>query len=284
MTYSQLYRTVRDRLSCAGIEAAAYEARCLLEELISIDRLRLISRGNDAVSDDEYNILISAAEKRADGYPLQYIIGKWSFMGREFLVGEGVLIPRDDTETAVMTCCEAVKELPSPRIIDLCSGSGIIAVTLSKLLKSADITALELSSTAFGYLERNTELNECKSITALKADIFKAYGDFEDGCFDAIISNPPYISRDVIPTLQKEVRHEPVSALDGGPDGLDFYRCIAKDWMPKLKPGGSVTLEIGEEQAQAVMELLSENGIGRIRVVKDIQGLDRVIFGTKKHS
>lgn len=281
MTYNELYRAAKSRLQLSGIDDPQFEAHCMFSELLSMDRLRLVSDGDKTVPDHEVNTLLYAAEKRTSGYPLQYILGKWSFMGRDYYVGEGVLIPRDDTEVAVMTCYEAVKALPSARIIDLCSGSGIIAITLSWLLEGADITAVELSDTAFSFLERNITLNGCKNVRPVKGDIFSYYNNIDDLSLDAVISNPPYIRRDVIPALQREVQYEPMKALDGGTDGLDFYRCIAKFWMPKLRAGGTVTLEIGEEQAKDVISLLEANGIGSIMVVKDIQGLDRVIFGTK---
>lgn len=274
MTYQELYRYTKDNASVS-------EARCLFEELLGIDRISLVEKGGLQCSEDEKTLIERAVKKRSEGYPLQYIIGKWSFMGNDFIVGEGVLIPRDDTEVAVSECFNAVKNIKKARMIDLCSGSGIIAVTLAKLMPDAEITALELEDRAFGFLEKNIALNKAFNVRAVKGDIFRSFSDFEDKSFDAIISNPPYIKTDEIAALQKEVGYEPVSALDGGEDGLDFYRCIAENWLSKLKNGGSITLETGEEQAEDVTRLLSEKGISGIRTVKDIQGLDRVIFGTE---
>lgn len=275
MTYQELYRYAKDAVSVS-------EARCLFEELLGIDRMALVEKGSLKAGKDERMLIEEAVKKRREGYPLQYIIGKWSFMGNDFIVGEGVLIPRDDTEVAVNECFSAVKNIRRAKILDLCSGSGIIAVTLAKLLPDAEITALELEDRAFGFLEKNIILNKADNVRALKGDIFRAFSCIEDKSFDAIISNPPYIKRGEISALQKEVGFEPVSALDGGEDGLDFYRCIAENWLSKLKNGGSITLEIGEEQAEDVTGLLSEKCISDIRTVKDIQGLDRVIFGTQK--
>ena len=275
MTYQELYRYAKDAVSVS-------EARCLFEELLGIDRMALVEKGSLKAGKDERMLIEEAVKKRREGYPLQYIIGKWSFMGNDFIVGDGVLIPRDDTEVAVNECFSAVKNIRRAKILDLCSGSGIIAVTLAKLLPDAEITALELEDRAFGFLEKNILLNKADNVRALKGDIFRAFSCIEDKSFDAIISNPPYIKRGEISALQKEVGFEPVSALDGGEDGLDFYRCIAENWLSKLKNGGSITLEIGEEQAEDVTGLLSEKCISDIRTVKDIQGLDRVIFGTQK--
>ncbi len=281
MTYSELYQTARRILQESGNDAAVHEARCLMQELMGIDRIRLIADGGRIVPAEQEQRLIKAAERRAGGYPLQYLLGCWTFMGREFAVGEGVLIPRDDTEVAVMTCREALRDCPKARIADLCSGSGIIAVTLAGMLPQAEVTALELQEAAFGYLQKNIAMNGCTNVKALQGDLFTAHTLFADGSLDAIISNPPYIAREVLPTLQKEVQFEPAAALDGGDDGLDFYRCLASDWTAKLRKGGSMTLEIGEEQAADVMALLSAHGMGELRAVQDIQGLDRVIFGTK---
>ena len=258
MTYQELYKYTKQHVSVS-------EARCLFEELLKIDRISLVEKSGLQCSEDEKILIERAVKKRSESYPLQYIIGKWSFMGNDFCVGEGVLIPRDDTEVAVNECLNAVKNIRRAKIIDLCSGSGAIAVTLAKLLPDAEIVALELEDKAFCFLEKNIQLNKAVNVKAVK-----------------VISNPPYIKTDEIKTLQKEVGYEPVSALDGGADGLDFYRCIAENWLSKLKSGGSITLETGEEQADDVTRLLSEKGISDIRTVKDIQGLDRVIFGTEK--
>ena len=224
MTYQELYRYARDAVSVS-------EARCLFEELLGIDRMALVEKGSLKAGKDERMLIEEAVKKRREGYPLQYIIGKWSFMGNDFIVGEGVLIPRDDTEVAVNECFSAVKNIRRAKILDLCSGSGIIAVTLAKLLPDAEITALELEDRAFGFLEKNILLNKADNVRALKGDIFRAFSCIEDKSFDAIISNPPYTKRGEISALQKEVGFEPVSALDGGEDGVEFYRCIAEDWL-----------------------------------------------------
>ena len=208
---------------------------------------------------------------------MQYATGKAYFMGREYFVGEGVLIPRDDTEVAVNECMKCMTG--HERVIDLCSGSGIIAVTLAKEFPKAEIYAVELENRAFAYLEKNVKYHGA-NVNLVHDDIFNE--NCVEGEFDVIISNPPYICRNIIPDLQSEVRYEPKTALDGGDDGLDFYRCIADKWLKKLKQGGKIILEIGEEQAESVSNLLKVQGITKISVVKDIQDLDRVVFGTMK--
>ena len=268
MTYFELYSYAKKYLT-------EYEAMCIMEDIFGIDRLKLAIHGND-VPESEIEFM-TAVEKRLSGMPLQYATGKAYFMGREYFVGEGVLIPRDDTEVAVNECINSMKG--NERVIDLCSGSGIIAVTLAKEFPQAEIYAVELENKAYEYLEKNVEYHST-DVRLIHDNIFNE--NCVDGEFDIIISNPPYIRTDIIPDLQSEVQYEPTTALDGGNDGLDFYRCIAEKWIKKLKKGGKIILEIGEEQAKRVSELLKMQEITQICVVKDIQNLDRVVLGTVK--
>ena len=282
MTVRENFALTVKRLSAKdGAHSARSEAHILFEELLGLTRIRLIDEAERELDSVEESRLLDAVEKRLRGVPVQYIIGKWSFMGRDFLVGEGVLIPRDDTEAVVCVCRELSVHISCGKIADLCSGSGIIAVTLAKQLPSCTVIAIEKEQAAYGYLTRNISLNGVDNVTAVKGDIFVCHKDIEDGSLDMIVSNPPYIETAEIPRLQTEVRFEPETALDGGADGLDFYRCIADDWLRKLKKGGLIVLEIGETQADEVSLLLREKDIENIRVTKDIQGLDRVISGTK---
>ena len=268
MTYSELYTYAKSRLT-------DYEAMCMMEDIFDLDRVGLAIHGNDIPQNEKS--FLTAVEKRVNGIPLQYATGKAYFMGREYFVGEGVLIPRDDTEVAVNECMKCMTG--HERVIDLCSGSGIIAITLAKEFPQAEIYAVELENRAFAYLEKNVKYHSA-DVNLVHDSIFNE--KCVEGEFDVIISNPPYICRNVIPTLQREVQYEPETALDGGKDGLDFYRCIAHKWLKKLKQGGKIILEIGEEQAESVSELLKMQGIIQISVVKDIQNLDRVVFGTMK--
>ena len=268
MTYSELYSYAKKYLT-------DYEAMCLMQDIFDIDILKLIFNGND-VPKSEVEFM-TAIEKRLSGMPLQYATGKAYFIGREYFVGEGVLIPRDDTEVAVMECIHSMQG--TERVIDLCSGSGIIAVTLAKEFPKAEIYAVELENKAYEYLEKNVKYHSA-NVKLVHDSIFNE--NCIDGEFDIIISNPPYICREIIPTLQSEVQYEPKTALDGGNDGLDFYRCIADKWVKKLKKGGKIILEIGEEQAEDVSKLLKMQEITQICVVKDIQNLDRVVLGTVK--
>ncbi len=267
MTYAELYSYAKKYLT-------EYEAMCMTEDILGMNRALLaVHGGKPAEHSGEF---LTAVQKRLSGIPLQYATGKAYFMDRVYFVGEGVLIPRDDTEVVVRECMEHMKG--NEKVIDLCSGSGIIAVTLAKAFPKAEVYAVELENVPYGYLTKNIAYHQA-NVKAIRDSIFN---ECMEGEFDIIISNPPYIRREEIPHLQKEVRFEPESALDGGINGLDFYRCIAEKWVSRLKKGGQIFLEIGEEQAQAVSQLLAVRGITEIGVVKDIQNLDRVVFGTKQ--
>ena len=270
-----LYLKLRGILSEAGIEAPELEARLLIEGATGMNRASQIANSNSEISGEIQEKLISMAQKRAEHLPLQYILGKWSFMGFEFKVGEGVLIPRDDTEVLVGLCLDYLKASDGKTALDLCAGSGAVSVVLDKLA-NADVTAVELSDKAYNFLLENIKGTNIKPH---KGDIFECYRDFEAKSFDLIASNPPYIKTDEIKTLQTEVGYEPKTALDGGADGLDFYRAIVKRWTPLLKSGGAMAFELGEGQAEYVGGLMADHGYINIKTAKDLGGTDRAIIG-----
>ena len=270
-----LYLKLRGILSEAEIEAPGLEARLLIEGATGMNRASQIANSNSEISGEIQEKLISMAQKRAEHLPLQYILGKWSFMGFEFKVGEGVLIPRDDTEVLAGLCLDYLKASDGKTALDLCAGSGAISVVLDKLA-NADVTAVELSDKAYNFLLENIKGTNIKPH---KGDIFECYRDFEAKSFDLIASNPPYIKTDEIETLQTEVGYEPKTALDGGADGLDFYRAIARRWTPLLKSGGAMAFELGEGQAEYVGGLMADHGYINIKTAKDLGGTDRAIIG-----
>lgn len=270
-----LYLKLRGILSEAEIEAPELEARLLIEGVTGMNRASQIANSNSEISGEIQEKLISMAQKRAEHLPLQYILGKWSFMGFEFKVGEGVLIPRDDTEVLVGLCHDYLKASEGKTALDLCAGSGAVSVVLDKLA-NADVTAVELSDKAYNFLLENIKGTNIKPH---KGDIFECYRDFEAKSFDLIASNPPYIKTDEIETLQTEVGYEPKTALDGGADGLDFYRAIARRWTPLLKSGGAMAFELGEGQAEYVGGLMADCGYKNIKTAKDLGGTDRAIIG-----
>lgn len=279
MTVGEAYRKTKDILTEAGFEAPAFEALCLVEKVFGFNRLALITRGEEtAATDEKLALLAELTEKRLSHEPLQYIIGKWSFMGIDLLVGEGVLVPRDDTEVVTSLCIDFLSGKENPSVIDLCAGSGAISLALEKYA-NCKVTAVELSDKAFSYLTQNIKLNN-SAVNALNGDIFECHKDIADNSLDLIVSNPPYIKSADITALQEEVQHEPVMALDGGESGLDFYRRIVPLWKSKLKAGGALAFELGEGQYDEVSRILADNGFGGITEIIDFGGIQRAIIGT----
>lgn len=279
MTVGEAYRKTKDILTEAGFEAPAFEALCLVEKVFGFNRLALITMGEEtAATDEKLALLAELTEKRLSHEPLQYIIGKWSFMGIDLLVGEGVLVPRDDTEVVTSLCIDFLSGKENPSVIDLCAGSGAISLALEKYA-NCKVTAVELSDKAFSYLTQNIKLNN-SAVNALNGDIFECHKDIADNSLDLIVSNPPYIKSADIAALQEEVQHEPVMALDGGESGLDFYRRIVPLWKSKLKAGGALAFELGEGQYDEVCRILADNGFGGIIESIDFGGIQRAIIGT----
>lgn len=292
MTLKELYTLTDNMLRNAGIEAHRFDTDCLFEDILGTDKSDLILNGNNEVSEPDADRLMSAAEKRCVGNPLQYILGTWEFFGRPFQVGEGVLIPRPDTEVLIEKILEHFNNQGnfSPEICDLCSGTGCIAITLKKELPQAVVHAVELSSDAMPYLIKNIRLNEA-DIKIIKGDItdghlLENFADPDDvgeyRKIDCIVSNPPYLTDDEMTELSREVRHEPELALYGGTDGLKFYRIISCLWKEILKNGGLLAFEIGWEQGAAVKEIMKNNGFTNVTVHKDYAGNDRVVTGIRE--
>ena len=242
---------------------------------------------------DKYFELI---DRRSKGEPVQYIMGCQEFMGLEFIVNENVLIPRQDTETLVEDALEIIntgslrgEDMDVKRkewdILDLCTGSGAIGVSLARIANKVNVTCSDISEGAIKVAKENAQKHGlAKSMKFEQGDLFKPFNKhFRKQKFDMIISNPPYIKSSVIPTLQREVcEHEPLSALDGGESGLDFYERIVSGVGSHLKKGGVLLMEIGNDQGEAVSGLLSRNGeFTSIRVLKDLAQRDRIVFAKK---
>ena len=275
MTVPALSSALKSLLTRAGVDNPDGNATEILCAVLDCSRTELILR-DDEISEEESEKAIAMAQQRAAGKPIQYVIGSWSFMGREYKVGEGVLIPRDDTEVLVGEALASARSIPDPVIVDLCAGSGIIAVTLAKELPDAAVYAVEKSENAFSYLTENITLHQAK-VKAICTDLADCVDDFEDGSLDMIVSNPPYIRSDEIDDLQKEVQYEPRLALDGGESGYDFYESILSLWTKKLKQGGCIAFEIGEGQYARIADLLTSAGYTDIHGTPDIQGIIRAV-------
>ena len=275
MNYREAYETGKGALAAAGIEEAELDARLLLEEICGTDRNTLLVHGDRNVTEEELAQYKEMLEKRSAHIPLQQIIGRQSFMGLDFYVDENVLIPRQDTELLVE---EALQELhDGMRILDMCTGSGCILLSLLKYPNDCEGIGADISEEALKVAERNRVQLGLENAAFIRSDLFEAV----EGKFDLLVSNPPYICSDVIDTLMPEVReHEPRQALDGSADGLHFYRRILADCRAYLKPGGMLLFEIGYDQGEAVKRLMEENGFLEVEVKKDYGGLDRVVLGT----
>ena len=278
MTLNEIYTQTKQALKRAGVDSPVFDALCLFEQVFSLDRHGLIMHGGDVADPEKTEQLNALADRRVGGEPLQYILGKWSFYGNEYFVGPGVLIPREDTQCVVDAAINALKGKAKLNIADLCSGTGAIAITLAQKL-DCTVTAVELYDAAFSYLRKNIDCSNADNVSPVKADVLCDYDKFSNGTFDLIISNPPYIETNEIKTLQSEVQYEPKTALDGGQDGLIFYRNIVKNWSKKLKSGGMLCFELGEGQYEPVREMMLENGFENIGYELDLGGTKRAIYG-----
>lgn len=280
MTYRELYDYGVSLLEEAQVAEAKLNARLLLEYVCRTDRNTLLVHGDSVRSPMEEEFYKITIEKRRQHVPLQHITGEQEFMGLVFRVNEHTLIPRQDTEILVE---EAMRSLgDGMRILDLCTGSGCILLSLLKYSNECEGVGIDLSGNALLVARENAERLGLDA-TFLCGDLYAPLADFasertRDKLFDLIISNPPYIPSGEIPKLMPEVRDfEPVMALDGKEDGLHFYRRIIKEAPLYLRRYGLLLLEIGCEQAKAVCAVLQENGFSNIEVIKDYAGLDRVV-------
>lgn len=283
VTIGEFYSNVKSILNSAEIESYSFEAKCIFEKAFRTNLPSILTNRTSAVPDEVFKSIESMTQKRITGYPLQYILGEWEFFGYTFKIGEGVLIPRQDTETIIEHILEKcrINTLKSPKIIDLCSGSGCIAVTLKKELPEAEIFALEKSENAFKYLEENIKLNDV-DVRTVKSDVLLEESTDGLNDFDIIVSNPPYLTRQDMKELQKEVRFEPSSALYAGEDGLHFYREITKIWKNSLKTNGILVYEIGMGQHDDVADILKSEGFESIEYIKDTADIIRVVSAVKQ--
>ncbi|MEG1427559.1 MAG: peptide chain release factor N(5)-glutamine methyltransferase [Oscillospiraceae bacterium] len=222
---------------------------------------------------------LAAVQRRKQGTPLQYILGYWFFCGMELSLTPGVLVPREDTMALVETAAAFIRK-QKYRGLDLCAGTGAVALGLASLCENATVTAVELFPKPLACLRQNCARYGKGRVSVQEDDVLYPHGTYAN--LDFIVSNPPYIPAEEIASLQKEVQQEPREALDGGGDGLDFYRVIASRWAKCLRPGGMLAVEIGDTQAPVVTALLENTGIMDIRLVKDMNGKPRTLWGKRK--
>ena len=276
MTIKEAFIYTKQQLQKAGIDSPAFDAVYLFEHIFSMGRKDITLYSDKEITTKDFATLCDCIKRRSNHEPVQYIIGKWYFMGNTYKVSEGVLIPRDDTEVLVNACIDILKATKSPCIVDLCSGSGIIAVTLKKEFFDSKVFAVEKSDIAYSYLCENIRLNDV-DVNAINADLYDCVNSFDNSVFDLIVSNPPYIIKDDIQNLDPEVRKEPTMALDGGDDGYDFYKGIIKLWSQKLRPLGHIAFELGEGQFEFVSKLLTDAGFTDIKGYMDLGNTVRAV-------
>lgn len=279
MTYREVYQEGVKVLTEAAIAEAALDARLLLEYVCKTDRNTLLAHGDREVTGEEQEQYLETIARRAAHVPLQHITGEQEFMGLTFAVNNKVLVPRQDTEVLVE---EVMRNLhDGMQILDMCTGSGCILLSLLQYSNDCTGVGVDLSTDALavarGNYERIRQQKPEMEASFLESDLFTKV----EGRYDIIVSNPPYIRSDVIPNLMPEVRdYEPMMALDGTEDGLFFYREITKKAKDYLNRGGMLYYEIGCDQAEEVCAIMETEGFREIEVVKDFAGLDRVVYGS----
>ena len=279
-TNNELYLMARNALKKAGVEAYTLEARLIAAHACGKTKeafLRDLTLYSSNECEQRVNDLIA---RRLNGEPMAYVTGEWEFFGLPMEVTPDVLIPRSDTEVLVETALHAlVGRKMDARILDLCSGSGCIGCALAHELPAARVVQVDISDAALEISRRNARRNRLNRVIALKADALKK-PPMSIGTFDLIVSNPPYVPSFEILTLDSSVRDfEPLGALDGGEDGLMFYRSIIRWWRHLLRPGGWLMFEVGEDQADAVLALMKDAGLQNLYAVEDTQGIRRVVIG-----
>ena len=286
MTFKQVYKKGVSLLRSSGIECFLSDSLWIYEECFNMGRKELIIKGDEAAPQNETARFFNMVQMRLDGVPVQYIVGHCNFMCVDLMVGPGVLIPRDDTEVLARKAIEVLKKQcyfssKALNVVDLCSGTGAIALSIKKILGSkVNVFAIELYDSALKYLKNNTLRNNL-NVNIIKGDVFTCHKNFKNGQIDCIISNPPYIPTKDLKNLSSDVKQEPSFALDGGADGLDFYRSISENWLDKLLNKGIICLEIGINQKEYICKIFNQKGINKIQIYKDINGIERVIIGKK---
>lgn len=261
------------------------EATLVLADLLNVDKIYIYIHGKDQVDQHVVDEFLEIMEKRSEGYPIQYLLNSWEFMGLDFHIEEGVLIPRPDTEILVEYILEYIDEYykdQSINFLDLGIGSGAICLSVAHYKKDINVHGVDIYDTPLKVTEINREKFNLTNVKLHKGDLFSGIkGLGLENKFHIIASNPPYISKEDIKKLQREVKdHEPISALDGGVDGLDFYRNIVPESKKYLQPEGMLIFEIGYDQGPQVKDLMIDAGFRNVEILQDLQGLNRVVRGT----
>lgn len=276
MKIEELLRYGKEKLEKQKVEDASIISRILMQYVLKIDRNKLIINKNDNVDINKENEYKEYIEKIIKGKPVQYITNNQEFMKLNFYVDENVLIPQPDTEILVEKVIKSIDIMENIEILDMCTGSGCIGISLAKNIKNTKVTLVDISKEAIEIAKKNAIQNEVENkITFIQSDMFENV----KGKFDIIVSNPPYIKTDIIQTLDKQVQNEPHIALDGGKDGLDFYKILINEAHKYLKKDGKIFLEIGYDQKQEVENLVKQSKhYKKIETIKDLSQNYRVII------
>ena len=292
MTIREVLTNIRERLQNAGIEDFEYESWAFLDWKLHINRAEFYMNPDGKVKEELLEELERVLKQREQRVPLQYLMGECEFMGYDFYVDERVLIPRQDTECLVELAVESIREkkvklgqeyseadhgenVSKVKVLDLCTGSGCIGISVAKLCPDTEVTLADISEGALSVAKKNAD-NLGADVTLIRGNLFENI----EGRFDYILSNPPYIPSEVIEGLMPEVKeHEPRLALDGEVDGLSFYRKIINEAPDYLNPEGRIYFEIGAEQGKDLIRLMDERGFSEVKVHKDLAGLDRIVTG-----
>ena len=281
ITYNDLYMDLRQELRRAGIEAATLEAREIVCFAAGKTAEQFLRDSRLYASDQVVRDVEALKQRHLAGEPVAYLIGEWEFYGLPLDISDAVLIPRVDTEVLAEQAINYVSELPGARVMDLCAGSGCVGLAIASRCKLAHVTLGELSSEALKICRQNIRRSSLSGrVVPVFADALEK-PDRNLGEFDCIVSNPPYIPTADIDGLDASVKdYEPLMALDGGEDGLDFYRAIAEKWRDALAKNGRLYFEVGIGQADDVVRIMRNAGFGDIEIVKDTLGINRVVYGT----
>lgn len=280
-TYNNLYLDLRTKLKRAGIGEATQAAREMVCSAAGKTKEELLRDGGLYASPEAERAAYDLARRHLDGEPVAYLIGEWEFYGLPLDISPATLIPRPDTEVLTAQAIESAKDLTECRVLDLCAGSGCIGLAVAANIPHARVLLGEIDEEALKICRQNIRRNNLTArVTSMRLNALEKPSR-NLGEFQIIVSNPPYIPTEDIPTLDTSVKdHEPWLALDGGEDGLDFYRAITEKWRDALAKNGMLFFEVGIGQADEVLRMMRSQGFGDVQIVKDLNGIPRVVFGT----
>lgn len=277
MKIKELIEYGKNTLNKNEVQDSSIISRILAEYILNFNRQEIIANIDKEVKEEQRVRYYLALIEIIQGMPIQYITNKQEFMKLDFYVDENVLIPQPDTEILVEKAIEEAKKIENVEILDMCTGSGCIGISIAKNIENAKVTLVDISENVIEIAKKNALRNKVESqLTFIQSNMFEKV----EKKFDIIVSNPPYIKTDVIPKLDKQVQNEPHIALDGGKDGLKFYKIIIEEAKKYLKENGKLILEIGYDQKEEVENLIKQSGqYKKIEVIKDLSQNDRVIIG-----